>query len=138
MRSIINLLGFAPIVLIMFAPLFSPALAAEPSAVANITDPVEIDRVVANFTGAQIGEIGGARVPADRRLRLARCAEPLLAMAWAVAKHRAGRMPHGERLAHLYRDTPATSGGSTPARGKTRRPGDRSGARTRILCATER
>jgi len=79
MRSIINLLGFAPIVLIMFAPLFSPALAAEPSAVANITDPVEIDRVVANFTGAQIGEIGGARVPADRRLRLARCAEPLLA-----------------------------------------------------------
>lgn len=78
MRPIINLLGFAPVALIMFAPLFSPALAAGKSAAGAITEPREIDRAVASFTGARIGEIGGARVPADRRLRLTRCDLPLV------------------------------------------------------------
>lgn len=41
------------------------------------TDPAAIDRAVARFTGAGIGEVGGARLPADRRLRLAPCAQPL-------------------------------------------------------------
>ncbi len=80
MRSLLNLVGFAPIAIIMFAPLFSPALAAG-KAVAGFTDPAEIDRVVAQFTGAGIGQVGGARGPTDRRLRLAYCTQPLLA-AW--------------------------------------------------------
>ncbi|MEO0906002.1 MAG: flagella basal body P-ring formation protein FlgA [Pseudomonadota bacterium] len=46
-----------------------------------ITEPADIDRAVAGFTGAEIGEIGGARLPADRRLRLAACATPLTT-AW--------------------------------------------------------
>ncbi len=79
MRRIMNLLGFTPVALIMFVPLISPALAAGSLAVGGFTDPREIDRAVASFTGAQIGEIGGARAPADRRLRLARCELPLLA-----------------------------------------------------------
>ncbi|MEL7198162.1 MAG: flagella basal body P-ring formation protein FlgA [Pseudomonadota bacterium] len=41
------------------------------------TDPSAIDAAVAQFTGAQIGEIGGARVPADHRLQLAACKAPL-------------------------------------------------------------
>ena len=77
MRPVIKLFGFTPIALITFASLFSPALASGTSPPATVTDPAEIDRVVANFTGARIGEIGGARVPADRRLRLARCDQPL-------------------------------------------------------------
>lgn len=45
------------------------------------TDPVEIDRAVAGFTGVAQGLPGGARQLADRRLRLTRCANPLSA-AW--------------------------------------------------------
>ncbi|MEM8724229.1 MAG: flagella basal body P-ring formation protein FlgA [Pseudomonadota bacterium] len=79
MRSIINLLGFAPMAIIMFVPLFSPAMATDDTAANGFTDPRDIDRVVASFTGAGVGQIGGARVPADRRLRLARCDQPLMA-----------------------------------------------------------
>ena len=43
----------------------------------GFTDPRAIDRVVASFTGANIGEVGGARQPADPRLRLALCHQPL-------------------------------------------------------------
>ncbi len=43
--------------------------------------PAEIDRAVSGFTGAMIGEPGGARLPADPRLRLAACAGPL-ALDW--------------------------------------------------------
>ena len=42
-----------------------------------VTDPAEIDRAVAEFTGAEVGEVGGARMAADRRLRLAACDTPL-------------------------------------------------------------
>ena len=66
--------------IVLVATLLSPAVAAGKS-IAGITDPAEIDRVVADFTGAGIGEIGGARGPTDRRLRLAYCTQPLLA-AW--------------------------------------------------------
>lgn len=79
MRSLINLFGFAPMALIMFAPLISPAFAAEASTSGEITDPREIDLAVASFTGARTGEVGGAHAPADRRLRLARCDQPLSA-----------------------------------------------------------
>ncbi len=59
-------------------PLLAAATAsAQPSQGAAITQPEQIDRAVASFTGAAIGEVGGARVPADRRLRLAACPLPL-------------------------------------------------------------
>ncbi len=61
----------------MMIPLLSPAFGQQ-SAAASFTDPAQIDRAVMRFTGANIGEIGGARLPADRRLRLARCASPLV------------------------------------------------------------
>lgn len=47
--------------------------AAAPAAAAGITDLAEIDRAVAQFTGAPIGSPGGARQAVDRRLRLAHC-----------------------------------------------------------------
>lgn len=40
-------------------------------------DLVAIDRAVTAFTGAGIGEPGGATLPVDRRLRLAACRSPL-------------------------------------------------------------
>lgn len=40
-------------------------------------DLVTIDRAVTTFTGAGIGELGGATLPVDRRLRLAACRSPL-------------------------------------------------------------
>lgn len=63
------------------------ALAVIPAgASAAPADPAAIDTAVAGFTGAAIGEPGGARLPVDRRLRLAPCAEPL-ALEW----HGSGR-----------------------------------------------
>lgn len=68
-------------------PLFAVTATAQPTGAGNnsgtssstgsFTDPAQIDRAVTEFTGAPIGETGGARVPADRRLRLAACAAPL-------------------------------------------------------------
>lgn len=54
----------------------APALAQYRSPM-PFTDPTLIDREVAQFTGAQIGEVGGARTHTDRRLRLAACSSPL-------------------------------------------------------------
>ncbi|PEQ14459.1 hypothetical protein B2G71_02375 [Novosphingobium sp. PC22D] len=48
---------------------------------ASYADLDAIDRAVAGFTGAPIGETGGATVPVDRRLRLRPCANPL-ALSW--------------------------------------------------------
>lgn len=63
------------------------ALAMIPAgASAASADPAAIDAAVAGFTGAGIGEPGGARLPVDRRLRLASCAEPL-SLEW----HGSGR-----------------------------------------------
>jgi flagella basal body P-ring formation protein FlgA len=47
----------------------------------GLTDPAMIDRAVFEFTGAAIGQPGGARLAADRRLQLAGCASPL-AVSW--------------------------------------------------------
>jgi flagella basal body P-ring formation protein FlgA len=52
------------------------AAAAQASA-AGFADPLEIDQAVARFTGAPVGADGGARLPVDRRLKLARCDAPL-------------------------------------------------------------
>ncbi len=65
------------------------ALAALPAALptalsaqtASFADPAAIDAEVAAFTGAPLGTPGGARSPVDRRLRMARCPEPL-ALGW--------------------------------------------------------
>ena len=36
-----------------------------------------LDRAVAEFTGAEVGQPGGAKLPVDRRLRLQACQSPL-------------------------------------------------------------
>jgi flagella basal body P-ring formation protein FlgA len=66
----------ATVLMIASLPLFAALASAQENA-PRLTLPADIDRAVAEFTGAQIGEVGGARLPADRRLRLAACAEPL-------------------------------------------------------------
>lgn len=48
-----------------------------PAGDSRYTDPQAIDAAVRTFTGHATGEVGGARVPADRRLRLAACDAPL-------------------------------------------------------------
>lgn len=58
-------------------PLFAALASAKDNARSVFTDPAEIDRAVEEFTGAGIGEVGGARLPADRRLKLAACDVPL-------------------------------------------------------------
>lgn len=52
-----------------------------PAQAAGFTDLSMIDLEVSRFTGATIGTPGGARLPVDRRLKLAGCAAPL-ALDW--------------------------------------------------------
>lgn len=54
---------------------------ASPVSAAGFADAAEIDRVVAEFTGAPTGSQGGARLPVDRRLKLSQCQTPL-ALEW--------------------------------------------------------
>lgn len=49
--------------------------------VSGFADPAAIDAEVARFTGAGIGQPGGAALPVDRGLRLSRCPAPL-ALSW--------------------------------------------------------
>ena len=58
-------------------PLFAALASAQDRSQSAFTNPEEIDRAVQEFTGAGIGEVGGARLPADRRLKLAACDVPL-------------------------------------------------------------
>ncbi|MBX7481895.1 flagella basal body P-ring formation protein FlgA [Qipengyuania qiaonensis] len=53
------------------------ALFATTAAAASPMEHSIIDRAVADFTGAAIGQPGGAKLPVDRRLRLASCQSPL-------------------------------------------------------------
>lgn len=69
-------LRLTPLALLMLLPLCDPEAQAN-----GFTDPAEIDRAVLGFTGAAIGQPGGARLAADRRLQLATCATPL-AVSW--------------------------------------------------------
>ena len=64
----------------MLAAAAALGMAASASA-AGFTDAGEIDRAVADFTGAAIGSVGGARLPVDRRLKLSFCQAPL-ALEW--------------------------------------------------------
>ncbi|MBU7579866.1 MAG: flagella basal body P-ring formation protein FlgA [Porphyrobacter sp.] len=66
----------------MLLPLCDPSAKAQ--TLGRTTDPAEIDRAVAAFTGAAIGTPGGARGPSDARLRLAGCGGPL-AVGWHTA-----------------------------------------------------
>lgn len=61
-----------------YLPLAVLLLGAEPIvAQPTLTDPAQLDRLVERFTGAALGQPGGAREPVDRRLRLRACgAEP--------------------------------------------------------------
>ena len=47
------------------------------AAAASSMDLSMVDRAVADFTGADIGQPGGAKLPVDRRLRLDGCQSPL-------------------------------------------------------------
>jgi flagella basal body P-ring formation protein FlgA len=77
----------APLALAMLLPLCdAPGKAQAPGQ--SHTDPAAIDDAVAAFTGAATGTPGGARSPADPRLRLAACAAPL-AVAWHGTARRA-------------------------------------------------
>ncbi|MEP0392553.1 MAG: flagella basal body P-ring formation protein FlgA [Erythrobacter sp.] len=58
-------------------PLFAALASAQAASADSYIDPAEIDRAVEQFTGFGIGEAGGARLPADRRLKLAACETPL-------------------------------------------------------------
>lgn len=64
------------------SPLFAGGLlaataAASPAIASGPMDPATIDRAVMEFTGAGIGQPGGARLPVDRRMRLNACGTPL-------------------------------------------------------------
>ena len=64
----------------MRKPLFAAALTALLATGAAAASPMDltiIDRAVADFTGAEVGQPGGAKLPVDRRLRLANCESPL-------------------------------------------------------------
>ena len=56
---------------------FVALLAASPAFAQSFVDLAEVDRQVAEFTGAQIGAPGGAAQGADRRLRLTPCPQGL-------------------------------------------------------------
>ncbi|WP_288418191.1 flagella basal body P-ring formation protein FlgA [uncultured Novosphingobium sp.] len=64
----------------------SIVLAILAAASTGYADLAAIDREVAGFTGAEIGQSGGAMTPVDRRLRLAPCASPLT-LSWRTQNH---------------------------------------------------
>ena len=80
-----------------------PASAA-PGRASPWLEPDEIDRAVIAFTGAAIGEIGGARAAADPRLRLAACKAPL-STSW-----------HGQTRAAVKVECRQTRSGAQPWR----------------------
>lgn len=57
--------------------LAATATFAAPASANAPMDATEIDRAVMQFTGAGIGQPGGARLPVDRRMRLNPCGVPL-------------------------------------------------------------
>lgn len=63
-------------------PLMLAALPAS-AQTARFQDTAMLDMAVAQFTGRQVGEAGGARTPVDARLKLASC--PLPQVEWRSA-----------------------------------------------------
>ncbi|OYW16360.1 MAG: hypothetical protein B7Z39_01215 [Novosphingobium sp. 12-64-8] len=72
-----------PALAVLAAIAASGNAAAAPGAFADHT---AIDSAIAAFTGQPIGVPGGAALPVDRRMRLARCAGPL-ALSWRGGGH---------------------------------------------------
>lgn len=66
--------------------LLAPATPA--AAQLALADLAAVDAAVAAFTGAALGTPGGAMAAVDRRLRLARCAQPLALSWYGVARDR--------------------------------------------------
>ena len=65
----------------LFTVALAASLAAAPAFASTFQDLAGIDSAVARFTGAQIGQAGGAQLPVDRQMRLASCQQPL-ALDW--------------------------------------------------------
>lgn len=61
-------------------------VAVTPAGASGFADHAAIDRAVSAFTGAAAGTPGGARLPVDRRLRLADCPQQL-ALDWYGQRH---------------------------------------------------
>ncbi|MCZ8134699.1 MAG: flagella basal body P-ring formation protein FlgA [Porphyrobacter sp.] len=115
----------APLALTMLLPLCdSPAQAS------GFTDSAMIDRAVAAFTGAEPGTPGGARLPVDRRLRLAACAAPL-----AVAWHGPARSAVSVECAgpQSWRIFVAVDGGGAAAPGRAAAPAVKRGDALTIM-----
>lgn len=66
---------------VALAASLTTGLAATPALASNFQDLAGIDSAVVRFTGAQIGQAGGAQLPVDRQMRLAACQQPL-ALDW--------------------------------------------------------
>ncbi|MEX0341094.1 MAG: flagella basal body P-ring formation protein FlgA [Erythrobacter sp.] len=60
-----------------FLATLAAALGATSAVAASPMDLSVIDRAVADFTGSEVGQPGGAKLPVDRRLRLSSCQSPL-------------------------------------------------------------
>lgn len=57
-------------------PLLAALLVAVPAAAQSFQSTAQLDEAVVQFTGASIGMDGGAQMPVDPRLKLARCSMP--------------------------------------------------------------
>ncbi|WP_260925005.1 flagella basal body P-ring formation protein FlgA [Novosphingobium sp. 9] len=100
---------------VLVAPvLASVALLASATGFADLD---AVDRQVAAFTGAPVGQPGGAAAPVDRRLRLQPCRAGL-ALAWRTAGHDSVVVqcgdPNGWRLFVPVRQSPQMVAAQAP------------------------
>lgn len=82
------------------------------TAVAATTDLDMIDRAVVDFTGSQIGQPGGARLPVDRRLKLSPCGTPL-DLSWFGRDQRSIQVACPTAGWKIYVAVDSASGGGT-------------------------
>jgi flagella basal body P-ring formation protein FlgA len=112
-------LRLSPLVLPMLLPFCDP-----PAQAGGFTDPAAIDQAVAAFTGAAIGQPGGARMASDRRLQLAACAAPL-AVSWHSPARTAVRVecagPNAWRIFVAVDNVAGTAAAGQPARPAVKR-----------------
>ncbi|MCW3846905.1 flagella basal body P-ring formation protein FlgA [Sphingomonas sp. LB-2] len=71
----------------MKLPFLALALVATPALAQDFQSTQLLDTIVAQFTGHNIGQMGGAIAPVDVRLKLAACAAPQL--EWHTDAHQA-------------------------------------------------
>lgn len=99
-----------PLVLPMLLPLCDPAAQAN-----GLTSPAAIDRAVIAFTGAAIGQPGGARMAADGRLQLPACTAPL-SVGWHSPARNAVRVEcAGPTSWRIFVAVTAGAAGQAPA-----------------------